>query len=85
MLSKQQKSILKLPNFDEKHGTRNFAFQAFESISVKKISKEFKQKIKLKINHNFSSKFKYKLFVIYIFFLIFDKEYAKDKILKNLK
>ncbi len=85
MLSKKQKSILKLPSFDEKHGTRNFAFQAFESISVKKISKEFKQKIKLKINHNFSSKFKYKLFVIYIFFLIFDKEYAKDKILKNLK
>ena len=79
------KSILKLPSFEEKHGTRNFAFQAFENINVKKISKEFKQKIKLDINYKLSSKFKYKLFVTYIFFLIFNKEYAKDKILKDLK
>ena len=84
-LSKKHKSILKLPSFEEKHGTRNFAFQAFENINVKKISKEFKQKIKLNIDYKISSKFKYKLFVTYIFFLIFNKEYAKDKILKDLK
>ena len=84
-LSKKHKSILKLPSFEEKHGTRNFAFQAFENINIKKISKEFKQKVKLNIDYKISSKFKYKLFVTYIFFLIFNKEYAKDEILKDLK
>ena len=84
-LSKKNKFILKLPSFDEKHGTRNFAFQAFENTNLKKISKEFRQKTKLNINHKLSKKFKYKLFVTYIFFLIFNKEYAKNKILKNLK
>ena len=84
-LSKKNKFILKLPSFDEKHGTRNFAFQAFENTNLKKISKEFRQKIKLNINQKLSKKFKYKLFVTYIFFLIFNKEYAKNKILKNLK
>jgi len=84
-LSKKYKFTLKLSNFNEKHGTRNFAFQAFQNINVKKISKEFKQKIKLNINYKLSSKFKYKLFVIYIFFLIFNKDYGRSEILKDIK
>jgi len=85
ILSKKYKSILKLPSFEEKHGTRNFAFQTFENINLKKISKEYRKKIKLNIDYKVSSKFKYKLFVTYIFFLIFNKEYAKDEILKVFK
>ncbi len=68
----------------KKEGTRNFAIQTFEKMSLRSIPKEIIQKLKINLEKPISPKMKYKIFFSSIFYMIFNMNMTNQKIINLL-